>query len=318
MVEEEKEAVSSPRRRQRSPNFPSIDLRKAVERIHLFYDKEGRNEAPIDVVAQHWGYSKTSSSIDKMLGALNAYGLIEIKGSRESRMIRLSERGLILVEDERPESAERKAALRDAALDPTVHAAIRSKHGANLPSDLTIRTWLVREQHFTKQAADAALANFRSSIEYAGLDSSTVKGDNGLDHGGEGDPQNVVVGSLVQWTSQGVEQFATPQKVIALSDDGEYAFVKCTKTGLPIQDLTVQADTSADAVGVKAPPLNPHFSPEISMSMETSRIGRGVAKLSWPESLTKADYDDLEYWLQGVLRKAERSIQDKPEEEDPD
>ena len=43
---------------------------------------------------------------------------------------------------------------------------------------------------------------------------------------------------------------------------------------------------------------------------ESSLIGGHLARISWPATLTHDQYDDLEYWLRGVLRKAERSVEE--------
>lgn len=52
------------------------------------------------------------------------------------------------------------------------------------------------------------------------------------------DASSIAVGTTVQWTSKGIEQFAEPRKVTALSDDKQYAFVEGTNTGIPVSQLT--------------------------------------------------------------------------------
>lgn len=46
------------------------------------------------------------------------------------------------------------------------------------------------------------------------------------------------VGDEVQWTSQGAAQFETPRKITGISDDGKFAFVEGTSTGIPTEQLT--------------------------------------------------------------------------------
>jgi len=42
---------------------------------------------------------------------------------------------------------------------------------------------------------------------------------------------------------------------------------------------------------------------------EICMIGtKGEGKITWPGKLTAEEYEDLEYWLTAVLRKAKRSI----------
>lgn len=44
------------------------------------------------------------------------------------------------------------------------------------------------------------------------------------------------------------------------------------------------------------------------MKQETCSIGEGRAVIEWPVTRTQAEWDDLEYWLQGVIRKAKRDV----------
>ena len=56
------------------------------------------------------------------------------------------------------------------------------------------------------------------------------------DTGAENAPQ-LQVGDEVQWTNQGVDQFDKPRKITGVSDDGKYAFVEGSNTGIPIEEL---------------------------------------------------------------------------------
>jgi hypothetical protein len=47
------------------------------------------------------------------------------------------------------------------------------------------------------------------------------------------------VGDDVQWTSQGVQQFAEPRKITSISPDGNFAFVEGSSTGLPMRELNI-------------------------------------------------------------------------------
>lgn len=51
---------------------------------------------------------------------------------------------------------------------------------------------------------------------------------------------------------------------------------------------------------------------EIGMKQEITTIGKTQATITWPAILTSPQFDDLEYWLQGVLRKAKRDIGTEP------
>lgn len=55
------------------------------------------------------------------------------------------------------------------------------------------------------------------------------------------EPKGASIGDLVQWTSGGVDQFETPRRVRAVQrrDRKEWAFVEGTRTGIPLNELTV-------------------------------------------------------------------------------
>jgi hypothetical protein len=56
---------------------------------------------------------------------------------------------------------------------------------------------------------------------------------------GEVAPAEVKIGDSVQWTSQGTDQFTEPRKIKSISEDGKYAFVEGSDTGIPVSELSV-------------------------------------------------------------------------------
>jgi hypothetical protein len=95
--------------------------------------------------------------------------------------------------------------------------------------------------------------------------------------------KTVNIGDLVQWPSDGIDQFDTPRRVRAtqMQDQQEWAFVEGSKTGMPVSELTVV--TSASAVMEKAL-SDPVASPLISETCE-----RSVASLSAEHAARTAD-----------------------------
>jgi hypothetical protein len=305
---------------RRSPNFPYIDLPTAIQRVRVIYAHEHRNATPLAVVANHWDYSPTSSSTDKVIGALNAYGLVETEGSGDNRVVRLTERALDILEDEREVSPDRDRVLREAALSPAIHRTIRDRFGRILPSDASLRTVLVRELDFNPKAVSTVIANYRATIEYAGLDKDDTPGDNRGDEKSEELSPQIEPGVWVQWTSQGVAQFEQPRKVLGLSDDQDYAFVEGTTTGIPVTELTTEKPAEK---GPNPPPPNPFAGrgrelepPKSGTKQDVFALDSGEVLIRWPESLTAADFEDIKGWLEILERKIGRSVKG-PEPEKP-
>lgn len=53
-------------------------------------------------------------------------------------------------------------------------------------------------------------------------------------------------------------------------------------------------------------------SQEPRMKREASTIGQGEATIQWPVTRTKAEWEDLDYWLKGILNKAKRDVHQDP------
>lgn len=156
--------------RTRSPAYPSMDLREAVEKIAIVYRHEKRHPVPVAVVARHCDYSdlKSSSSM-RFIAAIKQYGLVAEEGSGEDRKVRVSDLALDILLADSPDSPKRLASLRSAALMPEVYKKIWAHFHGNLPSDATIREFLIRSLDFNDTVVNLLIKKFRSTIAYGGL-----------------------------------------------------------------------------------------------------------------------------------------------------
>jgi hypothetical protein len=156
-------------KRVRSPAYPALNLKSAIEKAYGFYRAEGRNAAALAVGLRHWGYSEKSGSGLKALAALKSFGLLEVTGSGSSQRIKLSDLALRIVLDEREDSPERAKALAAAALQPKIHRKLWELWGTDLPSHGNIRHHLIFEEKFNENFVDDFIKEYRSSIAYANL-----------------------------------------------------------------------------------------------------------------------------------------------------
>ncbi len=140
-------------KKDRSPNFPFINLEAALRRAQEFYDKEKRSAAPLNVAAKDWNYSASSSGALQTVAALKSYGLMSDEGSGATRTVRLTEPALRILLDTRPDSVERPAYMRQAAITPPVAADVYAKWPDGLPSEANVRHFLVFDLKFAEQAA---------------------------------------------------------------------------------------------------------------------------------------------------------------------
>jgi hypothetical protein len=126
--------------------------------------------APMEAVGEAVGMKAGGSSLNVRLAALKKYGLIDELGDTKSggKSYRISALGKDLAVLPQA-SAEHAEALRKAALMPVIYEALWTRFGPELPADSLIRAYLVRERNFNAHQVDGAIADFRATIEYAGL-----------------------------------------------------------------------------------------------------------------------------------------------------
>ncbi len=153
-----------PRKKVRSPSFPFVGLREALDRARAFYEAEQRNSARIETAASHWGYSPKSSGGKQTIAALRSFGLLD-----GDSLVKLSGRALRILLDERGDSEERRRLVQQAALLPPIHARLWERYGAELPSPQTLKLSLILDEGFNESSVDHFLTEYRETLEYARL-----------------------------------------------------------------------------------------------------------------------------------------------------
>lgn len=144
-------------KRARSPNYPSVSLSDAIERLKKLGGKIHSHPAPRDVVLTSMGYTGVNGASLTALAALRKYGLLR----RDGEDFRITERGLMYLH---PQSVdERSAAIRDAAAEPKLFAELNERFSGGKASDELIRSFLVRNG-FTPSASAAALRSYRETM----------------------------------------------------------------------------------------------------------------------------------------------------------
>jgi len=246
----------------RGPSYPILDLQDAVSRIKKFYEEEGKAAAPPASAVRHWGYSEKSSGGRQTISTLLQYGLLRDEGAGDARRLSVSKLALdILLHPQG--SPEWLAALGNAARSPRLFAEILNKYSATgLPSDSTLKHYLIADRDLSAGGAEAVVKNLRASIKFANLDgvppsarSSSKDSDVSVNT-----PQlKAEVGDIIQWESNGVLRFDTPKRVRAVQehDGAMWVFVEGSATGIPLNEAIVEkreVRLVADAPQLPLPP----------------------------------------------------------------
>ena len=154
--------------RQRSPNYPGIDLGAAITSVNELYGRVGRGQFTAEEAATTWGYRGPSGPVRVRLAALRQYGLLE--GQRGENP-KLSRRALTFVLRNQA-SREYKDALKEAALTPDLFQDIQEARPD--ASDGVLREFLILDRNFTDDGAGRAIMVYRDTMQLANLDNDDV------------------------------------------------------------------------------------------------------------------------------------------------
>lgn len=164
--------------RTRSPNYPYVDLEEALDKAKTLYEAEKRNAVPLSSAAKHWNYTEKSSGLKLTIAALKKYGFLAEAGSG---YVKVSDAAFKIIVDERPDSNERVAALQEAALSPELYRQLWEKYGTDLPSDASLRHYLLVELEFNDRIVDSVIKKYKNTISFANLKEPVIKPEVELD-----------------------------------------------------------------------------------------------------------------------------------------
>jgi hypothetical protein len=144
--------------RQRSPNCPQISFWEAIEKGRAVYNKEHRRPAAKLEVASDLGYSSINGRSLSLIGSLRQYGVLE--GSGEA--LRVTDDAVAYYELE--DGDEKRAAIARMALKPSLFEEMRAQFGTSLPSEATLKHWLVKK-NFLPKAANDIIRVYKANLE---------------------------------------------------------------------------------------------------------------------------------------------------------
>lgn len=141
----------------RSPSYPAISLKEALEKIGEIYDRDYQNPIPKAVAAAHMGYGGLNGKSLGVLAALSKFGLLEGRGN-DSRVTDLAVK-IIAHPHGTPERAE---GIKEAAEKPELFSELDGRFQGGKASDQAIRSYLLT-QKFIPSGADAVIRSYRET-----------------------------------------------------------------------------------------------------------------------------------------------------------
>jgi hypothetical protein len=151
--------------RQRSPNYPAIGLRAAIEKVKLLYEADKKAGAPIDAALRHMGFSKRHGQAMAVLSAVKKFDLVEETSGRVVPTQRAIDILVFPDKDDR-----RMQALRACALSPAVYRELYEQYKATgIPSEETLRAELIADKHFNPNAVEGFIQDFKDTLIFSGI-----------------------------------------------------------------------------------------------------------------------------------------------------
>jgi hypothetical protein len=262
--------------RGRSPSYPNIPLKEAIELVGKIFKEDRRNPVDRAVAAKHLGYSGISGAADMTLAALMHFGLLERVAKGE---IRVTQTAVDIIHP--ADEGQRVRALRQAAFSPALFRSLRDRFPDGKFSNDSLKSYLTREGFLERAINPAARAYSETCLylerekafESGGaeqsfdVESEAPKDDNNVVYGG------ARVGDLIQWESQGVLQFPKPQRVRLASPDGQWICVENSETGIPMSEVIVHEQAALP------PPPPPRFPLDNSKDVQMEKLD--PAEVEW-------------------------------------
>lgn len=165
----------TPGQRDRSPAYPNIPLKGALERLAEFDNHFKRSPARAGRVGDAWGI-KGKAYVDRTAAALRYFGLLDYLGSGKERQIVLSEEGRKYLRSQQEET--KRQVVKAAALRPKQIAKFWEMWGEDRPADAACLDDLVFKHGFSEKGAGDFLRIYDETIAFAGLSEADKIPDN--------------------------------------------------------------------------------------------------------------------------------------------
>ncbi len=151
--------------RLRSPGYPLIDLKEAVHKANVLWEKDKSNPIPKEVACEHLGYKTKEGYAGRIIAALKHFNLLLDKHGD----IILTQSAVDLSIHE-PTDSNYIETLKILALKPAIYKKIFEEYNGELPSDSTLKVKLIKDYNFNPDKIANFINTFRSTVAFAGLD----------------------------------------------------------------------------------------------------------------------------------------------------
>lgn len=302
----------------RSPAYPGINLETAIAKAKALNDAEGKYAIPMASAFTAWGFAAKSSAGREIRAALKYYGLITLEGDGETGKVKLTEKALRVLLDQREDQTEKRALIHEMAVAPAIHARLFKEFPDGIKSDATVQHFLMFDAGYNRVAASELVTQFKATADYA-----FYKPDKVVDIK-SGQSQDFVVpdplkepanvGDIVQVVINGAFQLEKPKRVRAIQDhDGKpWVFVDDHEAGVPMEQIEVIEKGTGAAIPPGQPPRlalpakDEDGDEKTGVRKSRFALAEGDVVVTFPENLSADSVEDLDGFWQVFIKKARR------------
>lgn len=148
------------RQRERSPNYPIVGFKSALEVARKIYLAEKRHPMAPPIAAKHMGYTLNGRS-KSLIATLKKYGLLEATPEG----VRVTDDAVAMFHFP-TSSVEYQERAGKLPLRPEIFREVYDQFAGSLPSNDNLRARLVHDRKFTPDAADVFIEALRESIDF--------------------------------------------------------------------------------------------------------------------------------------------------------
>lgn len=140
--------------RMRSPSYPSVPLKQAIDLVSKIHRSCRSNVITRENAVHEMGYSGLTGRSMKVLSALLQFGLLEKAGTGD---VKVTQRAVDILHG--IDESDRNEATLDAAYAPQLFRDIHERFPDGIPSEGVIRSYLI-QQDFVDVAISPAITAF--------------------------------------------------------------------------------------------------------------------------------------------------------------
>jgi hypothetical protein len=173
-------------------------------------------------------------------------------------------------------SGEKRQQIIEAATAPAIFMELWSKYGADASNE-TLKDYLIHYKKFNPASVNDVVQNYRDTIALA-KPTPVAYTEEDEPESEQAQGQHFKIGDYVQWESRGVLQMPEGKRIRGFSEDGKWAFLEGSDTGVPVSELIAEVPPARREQELHKLPTGTQKPPRSSEQQPAGTISTPVGK----------------------------------------